>query len=125
MPHFVISANRTADGGVVYLAGDRRWTPELSAAAAHPSKAATRDGLSWARTQEAFVCDPHPIKVKLDASGPIPVDTKQQIRAAGPEATLAALGFLGAQSDAPFIHRAELPADGAAPPSITAVDARA
>ena len=111
MAHFVISANRTADGGVVYMTADRRWTTRLAEALAHPSKVDTASGLSWARTREAVVCDPHPIKVKLGEAGPIAADAKQRIRAAGPEATMASLGFLGAAADAAHIHRAELPAN--------------
>lgn len=109
MAHFVISANRTADGGVVYLTADRGWTDRLAGARAFERKPESDAELAWARTREAVICDPHVIKVTLGEHGPAPLDTKQRIRAAGPEATLAALGFLGAASDARHIHRAELP----------------
>lgn len=113
MAHFVITANRTADGGVVYLTADRAWTTRLADAAPLAGKADGDDGLAWARTQEAVVCDPHLIKAALGDDGPAPLDAKQRIRADGPEAVLARLGFLGNAADADYIHRAELP-DGVA-----------
>lgn len=125
MPHFVISANRTLDGGVIYLAGERTWTEQLSAAATFDAKAGAETGLHWARTQEHFACDPHLIKVEQTPAGPIPKDTKQAIRAAGPDAMLAALGFLDAAPDAPHIHRAELPEPPPRPPATDEHQARA
>lgn len=118
MADFVISANRTADGGVVYLTADRRWTERLADASSHGTRAGGDAGLTWARTQEAVVCDPHLIKVQATADGPVPLDTKQRIRAAGPQAMLSELGFLGAVPDGPFIHRAELPETRPEPPTL-------
>lgn len=108
MPCFVITANRVADGGVVYLDGDRAWTTRLAAAATHPTAKAATPELEWARTQEALICDPHPIKVDATADGPRPLDTKQRIRAEGPLSTLESLGFLPMTDVDTAVHRAEL-----------------
>lgn len=108
MASFVITANRVADGGVVYLDADRAWTTRLAAAAAHPSPKAAEPELAWARTQEAVICDPHSIKVDAGPDGPRPLDTKQRIRAEGPVSTLRSLGFLPMTDVDAAIHRAEL-----------------
>lgn len=116
MIHFVITANRTLDGAVAYLADGRRWTDRLAEARAFRKQPEGDADLAWARTQEAVVCDPHVVKVELTADGPAPLDTKQRIRAEGPAKTLAALGFLDAAPDAAHIHQAEIERDGDAEP---------
>lgn len=112
MPGFVISANRVHDGGVVYLDPDRRWTSRLAAAATYGAQD-HEAAIAWARTQEALVCDPHAIKVRETPDGPAPLDAKQRIRAAGPEATLLALGFLP-QATATALATASAPASAPA-----------
>jgi len=107
MASFVITANRVADGGVVYLDSARAWTPRLTSAATHPSSKAAGPEVEWARTQEAVICDPHPVKVRETVEGPEPLDAKQRIRAEGPLATLEALGFL-ADGSGSAVHRAEM-----------------
>ncbi len=111
MAQYVITANRVLDGAVVYVADGRRWTTRLVEARPFAARKAGDDDLAWARTREAFACDPHLIKVALGDAGPVALDTKQRIRAAGPEVMLAALGFLDARPDARHIHKAELPDD--------------
>lgn len=110
MPGFVISANRVHDGSVVYLDPERRWTSQLAAAATYGAKD-HEAAIAWAHTQEALVCDPHAIKVRETPAGPEPLDAKQRIRAAGPEATLNALGFLPQAATARAsdpVHRVEV-----------------
>jgi hypothetical protein len=90
--HFVVTASRTADGSVVYLTADRAWTTDLARAATCEA-ADVEPHLDWARAQQAAVCDPYRLGVALDTGAPTALTARERIRAAGPQATLAALGL--------------------------------
>ena len=94
MQVFIVSANRTQDGRSVYLRRDFTWDFDLAQAVWTLDTDERDDLLVWARSQEAEVCDPHPVKVDLDPTlGLRAIGSRERIRAAGPEATLAALGL--------------------------------
>lgn len=90
--HFVVTANRTADGSVVYLTADHAWTTDVARAAAC-EEAEVEPHLAWARGQQAAVCDPYRLGVTLVDGAPAVLTARERIRAAGPAATLAALGL--------------------------------
>jgi hypothetical protein len=88
----VLTANRTEDGSVVYLGVDRRWTRDLQEGCR--LKADDQEAvLDWAKTQEREVCDPYVIDVVVDDGRLSPRTARERIRAEGPDATLARLGY--------------------------------
>ncbi len=93
MKSFTVTANRTADGAVVYLRDDRQWTADIASALVRTDPAAMTDLLAWARAQQRDVCDPYPLEVQVREGAPAPVGTRERIRAAGPDATLRSLGY--------------------------------
>ncbi len=93
MKRFVITANRTHDGRAVYLRADRTWSFALGEAVAVDEGPDKETLIAWARTQEAFVCDPYAAKVDQHDGALRPPTTRERIRAAGPDATLRALGY--------------------------------
>jgi hypothetical protein len=94
MQVFLITANRTKDGRTVYLRRDFTWDFDLREAVWTLDTDERDDLLVWARTQELDVCDPSALKVELDPAGGLkPIGMREQIRAAGPDATLASLGL--------------------------------
>ena len=82
----VISANRLADGTVVFFAPANIWVEHLSGARPYASKAETEAALTLARQDEAsnFVVDVYDFAVKVEAGAIIPVTLRDSIRAAGP-----------------------------------------
>lgn len=101
MTRYVITANRTEDGAVAFLTPAGAWSAHL-AEALLVEREVERDALlAQARGQQAIVCDPYIIKVQVDDGHPQPVGTRERIRAAGPAATLAALGYLEAAPSVP------------------------
>ena len=82
----VISANRLADGTVVFFAPANDWVEHLSGAKPYASKAETEAALILARQDEAsnIVVDVYDFAVKVEAGAIIPVTLRDSIRAAGP-----------------------------------------
>ncbi len=95
----VITANRTDDGYVVYLAADRSWTTSFQDALVFDSGATdsgeSLDGLlAWAGLQQRDVCDPYFFAVERGDDGALgTLSARERIRAAGPEATLRVWGY--------------------------------
>lgn len=81
----IISANRLADGTVVYLGPDRSWTEVLDHADCFTDDAAA-DGLTLARdhVKRNLVIDPFLVEVTAPEEGPRPVSLRNRIRARGP-----------------------------------------
>lgn len=92
--HWIVTANRLTDGGVVYLDADRGWTDDVSRASLADAEDGCADGLAWAHGQQATVCDPYVIAVSDGQTGPRPLTARERIRAEGPEPTLRRLGYL-------------------------------
>src|ERR1700730_14160837 len=82
----VISANRLADGIVVYAGRDGSWSEQLSQAKIFPSKAEAEAGLLVAQNdaKRNLVVEPVEVEVTEDASGLRAVTLREIIRARGP-----------------------------------------
>ncbi|HEX3494092.1 MAG TPA: DUF2849 domain-containing protein [Methylocella sp.] len=82
----VISANRLADGIVVYAGRDGSWSEQLSQAKIFPSKAEAEAGLLVAQNdaKRNLVVEPVVVEVTEDASGLRAVTLRESIRARGP-----------------------------------------
>lgn len=82
----VISANRLADGIVVYAGRDGAWATRLSQAKIFASKAEAQAGLLLAQNdaKRNLVVEPVVVEVTEDVSGLRPVTLREAIRALGP-----------------------------------------
>jgi hypothetical protein len=87
-PHAVqiISANRLADGIVVYAAGNGAWVKQLSEARIFASKAEADAGLTAAQNdaKRNLVVEPCLVEVKENGGSVLPVTLREAIRAQGP-----------------------------------------
>jgi len=79
----VVTANRLADGAVIYRTSDGRWATELAAAAVVTTSEAATALLAGARADQRIV-DSYVAPVELGAAGPRPGNLRERIRAAGP-----------------------------------------
>lgn len=102
MPH-VISANRLADGIVVYMDRDGAWTTKLGEGQIFSSKAeAEAARLALGGAKRNLVIDPAVVEVKLEAGGPRAVTLRESIRACGPTIDfLPVTGALAFEREAP------------------------
>jgi len=83
----IVTANRLADGSVVFLAEAGRWSPELSEAVAAPDEARLAPLLAEAERAVAAreVVGAYAAPVAIEPDGHIaPLGQKERIRAAGP-----------------------------------------
>ena len=105
----VISANRLADGIVVYAGRDGSWSERLSQAKIFASKAEAEAGLLVAQddAKRNLVVEPVVVEVTEDATGLRAVTLREAIRARGP--TIDFLPRTWA-----FAHGADLPAANSA-----------
>ena len=92
--HWIVTANRLSDGGVVYLRSDRRWTASHAEAEVSDDREAADAALGWAKGQERVVCDPYVVDVSIVDGTPMPKSARERIRAEGPRPTLRRLGYL-------------------------------
>jgi len=86
----VVSANRLAEGTVVFLAQDDHWKESLADAQVFADKTAMEDGLSRAARAVAKneVVDIAPMDVDSTPRGLEPRHIRDRIRAAGPTVRL-------------------------------------
>lgn len=89
----VISANRLADGIVVFYDARGQWAEGLAMAAIFPGKAETEAALLRARADEAMnvVVDVYAFAVKPGTAPPQPVTLRDAIRAKGPTIDYASI----------------------------------
>jgi hypothetical protein len=82
----VVSANRLADGVVVYIGRDGSWLEKLGQARVFASKEDAEVGLSAARddAKRNLVVEPCIVEVAEDAAGLNAVTLREAIRAFGP-----------------------------------------
>jgi hypothetical protein len=82
----VITANRLADGTVVYVGRDGAWAERLSQATIFASKAEAEAGLLFAQNdaKRNLVVEPVVVEVIREASGLRAVTLREAIRALGP-----------------------------------------
>jgi hypothetical protein len=89
----VVTANRLADGAVVYLSADRAWTTELADAAVTTSAPVVQELLAAAKVDRLRAVDPYVAPVKVAADGRVqPGNLRESIRSAGPTIELPATG---------------------------------
>jgi hypothetical protein len=110
----VISANRLADGIVVYAGRDGSWFERLSQAKVFASKAEAEVGLRIAQNdaKRNLVVEPVVVEVAEDAGGLRAVTLREAIRARGPT-----IDFLPRA----FAHGADLPPASSAKQATKAV----
>jgi uncharacterized protein DUF2849 len=80
----VASANRLADGVVVFLDDAGQWTPRLDRGAVARDKRGAEILLERAKAESASVVDPFLVAVAEDDDGAItPLSLREKIRASG------------------------------------------
>jgi Protein of unknown function (DUF2849) len=82
----VITANRLADGVVVFQTEDAGWSEDFNRAAVRPDEAATAAALARAKEDEAenLVVEPYAVPVDQRNGHVAPKALREAIRAAGP-----------------------------------------
>ena len=82
----VITANRLADGVVVFQTLDAGWSEDFNGAAVQPDPAATKAALARAEEDAArnLVVDPYAVAVEIRNGAVVPKALREAIRAAGP-----------------------------------------
>jgi len=82
----VISANRLADGVVVYLRSDASWFEELEEARPLEDERAAEEGLGKARedVKRSLIVDPVLVEVLAEDGGLRAATLRETIRACGP-----------------------------------------
>jgi uncharacterized protein DUF2849 len=84
----VVTANRLADGAVIYRTADRQWTTDLAGAAVATTSDAASALLAAARDDLVKVVDPYVAPVELTDGLPRPGNLRERIRSAGPTVPL-------------------------------------
>ena len=81
----VVTANRLADGAVVYRRADGGWTTRLDGAAVVTSVSAARDLLAAATTDQIRAVGAYVAPVTVAADGEVqPGNLREAIRSSGP-----------------------------------------
>ncbi len=81
----VVTANRLADGAVVYWRADGGWTQCLDGAAVATSAAAARELLTTASVEQTRAVGAYVAPVKIAADGEVqPGNLREAIRSTGP-----------------------------------------
>jgi hypothetical protein len=81
----VVTANRTSDGAVVYLAADGRWTTRLGEAAVATTAPVASELLATATADDVGAVGPYVAPVTLDPEGAVhPANLRERIRYQGP-----------------------------------------
>jgi hypothetical protein len=84
----VVTANRLADGAVIYRTPGRQWSTELAAAAVVTTGEAAKALLADARADVVKIVDPYVAPVELSGGRPRPGNLRERIRATGPSIPL-------------------------------------
>ncbi|KAA8389540.1 DUF2849 domain-containing protein [Acetobacter tropicalis] len=81
----VITANRLLDGRIVWLAADGQWSPHIRNAHVY-SNVEIEDALKkqTASAQDNELVGVYGVQVSLSPTGPVPVTSRECIRAGGP-----------------------------------------
>jgi hypothetical protein len=80
----VVTANRLADGAVIYRTADGGWTTELAAAAVVTNAPAATELLKGAVADDVGAVGAYVAPVEVAAGGVRPGNLREQIRVAGP-----------------------------------------
>jgi Protein of unknown function (DUF2849) len=84
----VITANRLADGAVVYRSADGSWTKDLAAAAVVTTTPAAIDLLTAALADKLKAVDAYVAPVELTSQRVLPGNLRERIRFNGPTIAL-------------------------------------
>jgi len=87
----VVTANRLADGAVIYRTAAGQWTANLTAAAVVTTSEAAKALLAGAGADAVKIVDAYVAPVELVDGRPRPGNLRERIRAAGPTFPLPAL----------------------------------
>ncbi len=91
----IVTANRLADGAVVYRMCNGKWSIDLEQAAVVTTVRAATDLLAASIADDISVVGPYVAPVRFDASGrPEPGNLRESIRRAGPTIALPIQGGL-------------------------------
>jgi hypothetical protein len=80
----VVTANRLADGAVVYRAAEGTWTTDIDSAAVVSSAEAASDLLTAAKADGVQAVDVYVAPVKLEDGLILPANLREAIRLRGP-----------------------------------------
>src|SRR3569833_1207285 len=82
----MITANRLADGRVVFFDADGQWSEDFHRGAILSDAAAKADAVARAQASAASneVVDPYPIELEMRAGHLAPKALRERIRASGP-----------------------------------------
>jgi len=96
----VISANRLADGIVVFFAGAGLWSAHLAEAVRYATKEDADDALKLAKQDEAnnLIVDPFKVAIKGEGSDES-LSLRNKIRAEGPTVDFIGNAAAGQQAD--------------------------
>ena len=93
MKHQILTANRTADGAPMYCSAEGRWSLELKHAQLFSTQESSEAALVNARLQEALICDPYLLTVRL-IEGALKLPSQREvIRAGGDQILMERLGY--------------------------------
>ena len=84
----VVTANRLADGAVVYRAADGQWTSELTGAAIVTTAPAALELLNAANADDLSAVDAYVVAVSRDRQSIRPANLREKIRLNGPTIVL-------------------------------------
>ncbi len=81
-----VTANRLANGAVVFLTADSRWSPRVndSAVAGDAGTAAALMAIANKAAADQIVVAPYLFEVSVEAGAVRPLSARESIRAAGP-----------------------------------------
>ena len=89
----VVTANRLADGAVIYRSSDGSWTTDLSSAAVMSTTAAATEALALALADTLHAVDAYAAPVELTPEqGVLPGNLRERIRLRGPTIALPGTG---------------------------------
>jgi Protein of unknown function (DUF2849) len=80
----VVTANRLADGAVVYRTAEGTWTTDIDSAAVVSSAEAASDVLTAAKADGVQAVDVYVAPVKLEDGRILPANLREAIRLRGP-----------------------------------------
>jgi hypothetical protein len=81
-----VTANRLADGLVIFLTEDKNWSLSIADAALFSDGAELDAGLAAGKEQQdaRFLVDPYAIDIEIIDDKPVPTRIRERIRAEGP-----------------------------------------
>ena len=92
-----VTANRLANGAVVFLTADSQWSPQVndSAVADDAGMAAALMAIANKAAADQVVVGPYLFEVRVEGGTVRPLSARESIRAKGPTVEERELAFLG------------------------------